>query len=307
MSAIEWTMRTWNFILGCLRVSPGCMNCYAEGQVHRKMAPQHHGLTVLKNHGPAWNGKWHLVPHRLDETCRRQNPTTWFVNSLSDFFYEKIPYEIMAAGLGLMAATPRHTYQILTKRPEHGVRFFDWYVAQYGATSEGMLMCARELLRSRGVWVESPRAREDIHSALRQPPSARLPNVHIGVSVEDDVYRERRVEALRRIPTVVPWVSQEPQLARVTYADSELDFLKWIVVGGEAHAGARHFDLDWLRHTIEQCDGRLPLFVKQLGAKPGWTTNAGHGWVSLAGHYGTKGQNVDDWPEWARIREMPDV
>ncbi len=116
-SKIEWTGHTWNPIVGCRRVSAGCENCYAERTVHRGMSPQHQGLTVLGKTGPRWNGEYNVVEKRFDEPLRRKKPTTWFVNSLSDLFYEPLPNELIAAIFGVMAATPQHTYQVLTKRP----------------------------------------------------------------------------------------------------------------------------------------------------------------------------------------------
>lgn len=119
--AIEWTDETWNPLRGCRRISPGCENCYAEVQaarINRMMDNSpYRDLVQLGKQGPRWTGAAR-GPDGLREPTRWRKPRKVFVCSMSDLFYEGHPFGYIAAVFGVMAATQRHTYQVLTKRPE---------------------------------------------------------------------------------------------------------------------------------------------------------------------------------------------
>ncbi len=131
-SKIEWTARTWNPTRGCSRVSEGCRNCYAEHQAARLCGSGEpfEGFVESKASGPRWTGRVELVPARLEEPLRWRKPARVFVNSMSDLFHEAVPFEIIAAIFGVMAASPRLTFQVLTKRPRRAVEFFGWIKTQ---------------------------------------------------------------------------------------------------------------------------------------------------------------------------------
>jgi protein gp37 len=109
-SKIEWTDHTWNPVTGCTKVSPGCKHCYAETLAKRL---QRMGVRGYEN-GFALT----LLPERLDVPRKRRKPTIWFVNSMSDVFHPKIPFDFVDKIFATITATPQHRYQILTKRPE---------------------------------------------------------------------------------------------------------------------------------------------------------------------------------------------
>jgi protein gp37 len=117
-SDIEWTDATWNLVRGCALVSPGCEKCYAMRFAHRFSGEgkRYEGLTVVGKHGPRWTGRARPAPEVLSDPLRWKRPRRIFVNSMSDLFHEDVTNEYIAAVFGVMAATPRHTYQILTKR-----------------------------------------------------------------------------------------------------------------------------------------------------------------------------------------------
>ncbi len=107
-SAIEWTEQTWNPTTGCTKISPGCLNCYAEVMAKRLQAMGIHGYE---------NGfKLSLMPSRLNQPVLRKKPTMYFVNSMSDLFHEDIPDNYLDDIFNVISTTPQHTYQILTKR-----------------------------------------------------------------------------------------------------------------------------------------------------------------------------------------------
>lgn len=117
-TSIEWTEHTWNPFAGCSRVSAGCQHCYAERLAVRLEAmgqPTYAGLTRKGK----WSGR---INRASDATFRKpltvRRPSLFFVNSMSDFWHPAASDQDRAEALEIMRDTPRHTYQILTKRPE---------------------------------------------------------------------------------------------------------------------------------------------------------------------------------------------
>ena len=170
-TSIEWAGSVWNSILGCSKCSPRCANCYAIREVARERCEAHKGLAILK---PVrnWTGLIRFVPERLSEPLRRTKPTTWFVNSLSDFFHEAIPIEWQIAGLEVMRMADWHIFQILAKREDELHRLLNDDLKEY----------------------------------------ADLPNIMWGVSVEDRKFGLPRIDALRQSPAKIRWLSIEPLL-----------------------------------------------------------------------------------------------
>lgn len=124
MSKIEWTEKTWNPVVGCRRVSAGCDNCYAITEAHRKTTLFSHyaGITARKDGHIDWSGKFSVAPdHIFEKPLRTPTPTTWFVNSMSDLFGEGVSVETITRVFDIMASTPHHRYQVLTKRPNRAV------------------------------------------------------------------------------------------------------------------------------------------------------------------------------------------
>jgi protein gp37 len=115
-SSIEWTEHTWNPVTGCLKISPGCKNCYAETMAMRLQAMGAPGYE---------NGfELTLQPDRLDQPRRRKAPTMYFVNSMSDLFHADVPDAYIDRVLQVCRETPQHTYQILTKRADRLPHYF---------------------------------------------------------------------------------------------------------------------------------------------------------------------------------------
>jgi protein gp37 len=116
VSRIEWTEQTWNPTVGCTKISPGCKHCYAETMARRLQAM---GTPGYEN-GFALT----LLPNRMRDPIVRKKPTIYFVNSMSDLFHERIPDAYITEVFDVMRETPRHTYQVLTKRALRLARFF---------------------------------------------------------------------------------------------------------------------------------------------------------------------------------------
>jgi protein gp37 len=252
-TTIEWTDDTWNPVTGCTKVSPGCDNCYAETIARRfaGTAAFPRGFEVT------------LHPERLDAPLSWRKPRRVFVNSMSDLFHDAVPDEFIARVWAVMAATPQHTYQVLTKR--HGRM--------------------RSLLRSEAFkiavglqYVFGADVPDDAQAGLAWP----LPNVWVGVSVEDQKCADLRIPALLDTPAAVRFLSCEPLLGLVDIEDAVNRInlsnigLHWVIVGGESGPGARPMHPDWARHLRDQCKAAgIAFHFKQRGA---WTWSRPADW-----------------------------
>lgn len=120
-TSIEWTDATWNPVAGCTIITPGCTNCYAMRMAARLEAmgvEKYRGLTRTSGGRAKWTGRITLDAAALDAPIRWRKPRRIFVNSMSDLFHEGVPESFVEKVWQTMEATPRHTYQILTKRPD---------------------------------------------------------------------------------------------------------------------------------------------------------------------------------------------
>lgn len=300
-TTIEWATRTWNPVRGCSRVSPGCDNCYAMRQAHRFAGPgkPYDGLTTLRRGKVEWTGVARFVPGELGAPLRWRKPERIFVNSMSDLFHHSLTNEEIAAVFGVMAATPHHTHQVLTKRPERALEFFAWLKAKADANSSTELgICVAHASQHLGKGLP-----EFMPHLTADWPTWPLPNVWLGVSVENKRTARNRVPLLLDTPAAVRFLSCEPLLenpnidrallvcggclskdvragldwlptdpARVTYKPQSLrgidqKTVDWVIVGGESGPGARALEVDWIRTIVAQCTAaNVPVFVKQFGA-----------------------------------------
>lgn len=311
---ISWTDETWNPIRGCSRVSEGCRNCYAEKVAGRFSGPglAYEGLVTIGEKGSRWNGTVLLVHEHLGDPLRWKRPRRVFVNSMSDLFHESLPFETIAAVFGVMAAAPQHTFQVLTKRPARMREWFQWVEAKVidgGDAEVRLCIGAADRLIDRSKHVAYP--------------SWPLPNVWLGVSVEDQATANERIPLLLECPAAVRWVSYEPALGPVDFEGLSLDDgsglsafrtgdlddedgLDWIVVGGESGPGARPFDLAWARSVISQCsEAGIPCFVKQLGARPLTQHPMEPGALLVVSLADRKGGDTSEWSEDLCVRQWP--
>lgn len=317
-SAIEWTEQTWNPIRGCSRVSPGCSNCYAMRQARRFDVPggPYDGLTIMRpkdspRPGVDWLGRVRFVPKMLEVPFRRTKPTTYFVNSMSDLFHDALSNEQIAAVFGVMAACPRHTFQVLTKRAKRMREWFEWLADDTQELHGPTAPVACEIhAANHGADVDY----------LGKDPGWPLPNVWLGVSVEDQRTADQRIPHLLATPAAVRFVSAEPLLDPVDLSPYLVDDLHrmgrapraeldWVIVGGESGHGARPCNVAWIRSVVRQCrDALVPCFVKQLGSRSVVTAHPvvskGRGYLRV-NLRDRKGGDPSEWPENLRVREMP--
>lgn len=246
---IEWTDEVWNPVTGCDKVSQGCKNCYAERIAERFWGERK--FTDVQCH-----------PERLDIPLHWRKPRRVFVNSMSDLFHEDVPEEFVDQVFAVMALSAQHTFQCLTKRPERMLEYVN-------------AMVDDDLNRI-----------SDQACALSNSPCAvvddwPLPNVWLGVSVEDQITADERIPLLLQTPAAVHFVSYEPALGPVDFASDSLkgihdnsglrryaiDCIDWVICGGESGPGARPMRPECARSVRDQCVAAdVPFFFKQWGA-----------------------------------------
>jgi protein gp37 len=248
MSDIEWTGLTWNPIAGCDIVSAGCKLCYAMRQAARmeRMNPKlahYHGLTKVVNGKPVWTGKIARAPESTwAKPLRRKKPTTWFVNSMSDLFHADIPDEWIDEAFAIMAATPQHTYQILTKRAER--------MQTYALTDERIFKALPASIPRFGLCL----------------PMLPLPWVWLGVSAERQQEFDARWSHLEATPAAVRFISYEPMLGPLDLGGAKPD---WLIAGCESGSGARSYETDWVRSIRDQCQSATTAFFFKQAAVNG--------------------------------------
>lgn len=249
-TSIEWTDATWNPTRGCVKISPGCKHCYAETFAERWRGVPGHAYE--QGFAPR------TVPGQIGVPLRTKKPTKFFVDSMSDLFLDQFSFEYIAAVYGVMANTPRHTYQVLTKRPERRRDFHAWLAEQ---KHEGH-PCTEEFYVQVAAWRHiGARMLHPIKGTIRCWPWP-LTNVIEGVSVEDRKYGVPRIEHLRQTPAEKRFLSIEPLLEDLGQID--LTRIDWVIVGGESGRGARPLNDDWVRSLRDQCASQgVAFFFKQ--------------------------------------------
>lgn len=259
-SKIEWTDATWNPVRGCEIVSSGCKNCYAMQTAHRFSGPgmAYEGLTRQTRRGPVWNGKIKLVPELLDQPLRWQRPRRIFVNSMSDLFHDDVPDSFIDDVFAVMALSPRHTFQVLTKRPERMRRYM-----------KALDLYNRILRAADKFRAKRPRLNNVPISDPALNGGAHMPQVWLGVSAEDSKTYKERVLYLADTPAAVRFVSFEPLLSDVGNLMLDGVFegaFHWAIVGGESTPKARPVHPDWVRSIRDQCNAaNVKFFFKQWG------------------------------------------
>ncbi|MGE0768287.1 MAG: DUF5131 family protein [Hyphomicrobiaceae bacterium] len=291
-SHIEWTDATWNPITGCSVVSPGCTNCYAMGLAGTRLKhhPSRAGLTHEVNGRHVWTGEVRLNEQWLTQPLAWNRPRRIFVCAHGDLFHEGVPFTWIDRVFAVMALTPHHDYQVLTKRSarmrayvcqaadEHSERAASIY-------REASALCVAHRL-SRGIGLVP------------------YDNVWLGVSAEDQRRADERIPDLLATPAAVRFVSAEPLLGPVDFgfvgdAPPKIGYhrfdaltgralpwdgiiggvsvwatnkaaacaqLDWVIAGGESGPNARPMHPEWAREIRDQCrSAGVPFFFKQWG------------------------------------------
>lgn len=342
-TGIEWTDATWNPVTGCTKVSPGCDHCYAIGATRRISAtgnPAYQGLLGFDGIGQMdWSGLVNLLPDRLEQPLRWTRPRMIFVNSMSDLFHENVPDEFIAKVFAVMALAPQHRFQVLTKRHSRMRSLLNdplfltemrdrAYLMTTG--EDGAVRVPAALRAAYGHTVDVLRG-----TVSRPWP---LPNVWLGVSVENQKWADIRLPALLETPAAVRFLSCEPLLgpvdlhrewlvpdarlcgysgattqdhaalatvlrAAVHQFSGDAPYVNWVIVGGESGPGARPMHPDWPRQVRDQCAAAgVPFLFKQWG---NWSPRLGGPViVNRVGATLEAGSAVLDETAWAGVENV---
>lgn len=309
-TGIEWTRgddgtpgATWNPTTGCDKVSAGCGlprfegddtgGCYAMAMAKRLKAM---GAPHYQTDGdPRTSGLgFGVAVHEdaLSLPLRWRKPRRIFVNSMSDLLHARVPREFVTRVFAVMAATPQHTYQILTKRPERAERILtDLCRCGAGHAAGVHFRSAMSWAASRANPVRVAGMPDDAERQVYHEAGWPLRNVWLGTSVEDQDNADRRLPHLLDTPAAVRWVSAEPLLGPVDLTPY-LPGLDWVVIGGESGPGARPMEPAWARSLRDQCvSARVPFFFKQWGS---WAPNGARGIGRFGGRERLVGPVIDD-------------
>jgi protein gp37 len=282
-SAIEWTDATWNPIVGCSIVSPGCTNCYAmkmaariqkmnrTGGSNSNYVNHYDGTTKSVKGSAVWTGKLALAPDKLFlKPLSRRAPTIYFVNSMGDLFHEDCPDEWIDRVFAVMALSPQHTFQVLTKR---AARMRD-YCLTLGRHHEvdRVSIAMKQIHTDHGFGANGA-------FYTMGAIGWHFKNIWLGVSTERQQEADERIPLLLRTPAAVRFISAEPLLGPINLTsinhrgvvgghsalhDRGLGKLDWVITGAESGPGARECAIEWVRGIKEMCiDAGVPFFWKQ--------------------------------------------
>lgn len=327
---IEWTDATWPIVQGCDYDSPGCTHCYAVNVIWRlahnplaKIADPLQGLVAKNAAGHLhWTGKVALREDRLAWPMRWREPRRIFVPSHGDIFHEDVPDKFLDKIFGVMALCHRHTFQVLTKRAERMRAYLAAIAEDYDEYS---------LFR----WADAAgRLCQDGDAAFSSIMNAGwpLPNVWLGVSVEDQQRADARIPHLLATPANKRFLSCEPLLGPldlrgylVGHEENGVDLtrepgskvgacvgwtppLDWVIAGGESGQRARPMVLGWAYGLLQQCKGAdVAFFMKQMGSN---AISPGAAGADPDGVYRYRwrdraGGDPAEWMEEFRVREFP--
>ncbi len=268
MNKVDWygpNVYSWNpIVMRCSPVSAGCANCW-----HLRMCDRLAWIPSVENFDWVYEGVLEPVIHsmqRLDEPVRRKKPAIIATQFMGDWMHRRVTMEQIDMVLEVMGDAERHTFLTLTKRPERLAG------GLYDVSSDVPL---REL-----------------------GGNDYLPNVWLGVSVEDQATADERIPKLLEMQGWNRWVSIEPMLGPVHLYPSFCDFqppswgcgptIKWVVVGCESGPGRRPCSYEWMRRVIRDCgEANVPCYVKQLDIDS------------------KVSRDPMEWPEDLRVRQTP--
>lgn len=291
-SNIEWTDATWTPIRArhkasgkvgwhCTHATPGCVHCYAE-DLNKRLGT---GLPFKPGH--AGEIEMFLDEEMLFAPLRWKKPRMIFVCSMTDLFADFVPDEVIDKIFAVMALTPQHTYQVLTKRSarmrDYVEPAFMRIVVEMSALVDAGFPTVKETCQRRGLPWQQPTCAQDWYP---------LRNVWKGASCEDQRRADERIPDLLATPAAVRFVSAEPLLGPIQFRGTSEDRkrcwdwltgetgtmhpdgpdfdcgpkLDWIIVGGESGREARPMHPDWARQIRDQCAaGGTAFFFKQWG------------------------------------------
>jgi protein gp37 len=344
-TSIEWTEFSWNPIRArrksdgkpgwyCQRISPGCTHCYAAAMNRWRGNGADYTIPALDQ------VELYLDEDALLEPLRWRKPRNIFVCSMTDLYADFVPELWLRAIYAVMALSRRHTYMVLTKRPQRRLEFLtrfetaaEWatYLSEIDDadgyaiyfSEDGECAVANAI---NGVLVPECNVGWPLH------------NVREGTSICTQKEADELIPITLQTPAALRWLSMEPLLerveisgwlrpsfrccqsdgrpetlravadiARAAYKQEGGALIDWVVVGGESGPRARETDISALRSVVQQCQAAtIPVFVKQMGRRA--FSPPGEGSLkTFLPCFDARGGNPEDWPEDLRVRQFPEM
>nr|NIP28168.1 DUF5131 family protein [Phycisphaerae bacterium]NIU16026.1 DUF5131 family protein [candidate division Zixibacteria bacterium]NIW21377.1 DUF5131 family protein [candidate division KSB1 bacterium]NIP55642.1 DUF5131 family protein [Phycisphaerae bacterium]NIS52994.1 DUF5131 family protein [Phycisphaerae bacterium] len=315
---------TWNPLsMRCTPIAEGCKNCW-----HIKFADRHkNNPNISKDRRDAFaGGKPVLI--ELESPLKKQEPSRIGVQFMGDLFHKKVPFgfidEVMKI-IALSLCINKHTFQVLTKRPERMLEYFARSIIPATENGGGIRVVydGKKSIRPAGLLLAdlalTKAYKEDCSVDIDDWP---LPNLWLGTSVSTQADADKNIPTLLQIPAAVRFLSLEPLLERIDLSEAfnlwckgekkidsignvyhksarGYDLIKQIIIGCESGPGARLCSLDDIRYVRDQCkDAGVKCFIKQIPL-PGCRKCRFEPCTHLHGHKQITivSKNPKEWPE----------
>lgn len=292
-SKIEWTDATWSPVVGCTKVSEGCQNCYAERMAWRLACMGNHNYRKVimrkgdydhqanqsKNMKPSWKGNIHCIESALEIPLHWRNPRRIFVCSMGDLFHPAVPFSYIDKVVDVAEKCPQHTLQFLTKRASIIYDYSKYRDFKWPENIIGMVTAENQ---ARADWCI--------------PYLLRCGFKTTGVSVEPMLGKIRLDYLKHKYERFNCLTGESCNINDLQGVQFDSQKLNQVIIGCESLAGGKvgRFCEDeekwWdaARDIIEQCKAAGVLVFMKQGPINGKVSH-----------------NPEEWPEWARLRQMP--
>ena len=317
---ISWTDETANWIVGCTKISAGCAKCYAATAANSARLQQFPQYKNVVDHEGNWNGHVEFVPKVLDDLLKGKRKRRVFAPSMSDPFHPEVKDEWLDQFFAAVALTPHITYQVLTKRPERMLEYF----SSLDPTAKG------------GEGYSWP------YSAMCENPKWPLPNLWLGVTVENQAAAHERIPLLLQAPVAVRFLSIEPMLEEMNIHQyfgrfwqcpecGDSDDFSWLSKPSQIYCSACGDDsqdvpvkkgaqgISWVIIGGESGPNARPFYLEwaeslieqcKSANVPVFMKQLGSNAFYKGQSYKTKsraGSDPSEWPEPLRVQEFPVV
>jgi len=295
MTKIPWTNETINPWVGCTKCAAGCLHCYAEKMAWRLKCMGKPAYQEVLDDNHKWNGNIVRQAGQIEKVLGWRKPRRIFWGSMTDIFHPKVPFEWIDEMMAVIALTPQHTHQILTKRIERAAEYFGKEYLPKRAENVSKQM---QIIKRNPYFYLQDCCIDDKVSLV-------LPNLWLGTSISTQADADKNIPILLQTPAAVRFISLEPMLEMIQDAchgfprpqipfDRRMIYgwfweeLDQVIIGCESGPKRRPCKLEWIEYAVNQCDeANVPVFVKQIEIG------------------GKVSHNPKEWPKWARRQEYP--
>ena len=281
---IEYLTHSWNPIaMRCTPVSEGCENCW-----HLAIVKRFKNKPIIPE----------LSEKELEAPLKSKKPSMIGVQFSGDLFHESVPFEWIDKVMAIITLCPQHTFQILTKHRKRMLEYIKHFYEDYELYDDHLwdIYTDSSIYTNKFTSLEDDKNDEEWDIEYEKDkdkchPVIPLPNLHLGVTCENQRTADERIPVLLQIPAAVRFLSLEPLLEDIRLNPINFHykgFINWVIIGCESGPGRRPCKLEWVRNIVDQCKAAgVPVFVKQLDIN------------------GVVEHDINKFPEDLKIREYP--